>query len=101
MPNFLLYEIVSKDDPRDPKVYAKPDEELFSVKDITGFSLSFCNMLIKEMEEEKHIPKPFLKYSDSNILLFGYYDQEYFFEECKDSSDYQARKSFYLRNSLT
>lgn len=98
---FSLYHIVLEDDPRNPEYINKPDEELFSDKQITSFSVSFCNQVIKQMEEDKYSPPPFVKFSDSNLLAFGYSQGEYFFKSYQDQEEYLEQKKLLQQEILT
>ena len=98
---FSLYHIVSQDDPRDPVIINKPDEELFPDKEITSFSVSFCNDVIKHMEEDKYTPQPFVKFSDSNLLSFGYSQGEYFVKNYEDEDKYLEEKKLLQKEILT
>lgn len=89
---FSIYQIVSKTDPRDDSIMHKPDDELFSNRDMSGFSGFFCSHLIELMEDAKYTPTPFVKYSDSNCLLFGYFENEYFFKACENRDQYEREK---------
>lgn len=77
-----LYEMVGEDDTRNPEHYVQPNDKYFSDMDINTFSHMFCLNAIELMEKAKHIPQPFFKCSDSNLLLFGYDDEDgYFYED--------------------
>lgn len=89
---FSLYQVVSQDDPRNSKYISKPDDELFSDDDICITSLSLCSFWIKNIEEKQYIPQPFVKFADSNLLLFGYHNGEYFLKSYDKSEDYKENK---------
>ena len=42
------------------------------------------------MEEEKYVPKPFVKYSQSNLLEFGYSEKlkDYIIKQYEDSDEF-------------
>lgn len=90
---FSVNEIVSKSDPRNPIIYHAPNDELFSNKDIAEFSVYFCGYVLEFMEGAKYTPKPFIKYSDSNLLLFGYVNKDYFTIQQEDYDQYLAIKN--------
>ena len=91
---FALYHKVSKTDPRDPQVMRQPKDGPFSDKDMWVFSVFFCTYLLESIEKEKYKPKPFVKGSDANCLLFGFYQGEYFCESYKGYEEYeQAQKN--------
>ncbi|MBY0544424.1 MAG: hypothetical protein K2Q14_02625 [Gammaproteobacteria bacterium] len=85
---FSVNELACRNDPRNPNVYCAPNDELFSNKDITNFSLYFCGYVLGFMKDAKYTPKPFVKCSDSNLLLFGYAEDEYFNLEYEDYDEY-------------
>ena len=89
---FTLYHIVAQDDVRNPQHVHQPDDELFSDEEICTLSESFCNYAIRQIEEDKYIPQPFVKFSDSNLLIFGYSKGEYFFKDHEDQEKYIAEK---------
>lgn len=90
--NFSLYHRVPKNDPRDPKYMSQPDDDLFSDANISGFSYFFCKFLLKSVEDAQYKPKPFVKCSDSNLLLFGFLKGEYFSESYTDYKQYEKEK---------
>ncbi len=71
----------------------QPDDALFSDDDICFFSNFFCAYLLRYMQGTNYIPKPFLNYSDSNLLIFGYGENEYFMDQHEDPSLYEKEKS--------
>lgn len=87
--NFALYHRVPKTDPRDPQFMRQPDDNLFSDKNICGFSYFFCKFLLKSLEDSQYKPKPFIKCSDSNLLLFGFFKGEYFCNSYTDHNQYE------------
>jgi len=91
--DFSIYQIVNKDDPRDKSNLYKPDDELFSDRDICYFSNYFCGYCLSYIEGVKYIPQPFIKNSDSNLLLFGYFNSEYFCESFDDGGVYHTEKN--------
>ncbi len=44
---------------------------------------------------------PFVKYSNSNLLLFGYLDGKYFFKKYDDEIKYQKRKDILIKQLNT
>ena len=47
------------------------------------------------MEEKQYVPQQFVKFSDSNLLLFGYSQNEYFSQDYEDQECYQEAKNSY------
>lgn len=90
---FSIYQIDNGGDTRDPSILHQPNEELFSNKDICHFSNYFCGYCIGYLKGSKHTPLPFVKNSDSNLLLFGYFEDKYFFKSFDDSPKYHEEKS--------
>jgi hypothetical protein len=97
---FSIYHIVPETDPRDIQIMHQPNEMLFSDKDICNFSGFFCSYSLKCMNGAEYIPKPFVKYSDSNFLLFGYSQNEYFIKEYDDQDKY-TREKLQLQNEMS
>jgi hypothetical protein len=89
---FSVYQIVPKSDSRDPEHVTQPNDELFSDRDIRGFSNFFYYHALESMEESGRTPQPFAKFSDSNLLIFGYLQNEYFYKEYEDQEIYQEAK---------
>jgi hypothetical protein len=90
---FSVYQKVAKNDPRDSRVLHDPDDTLFSDKDICLFSAYFCSYLLGYLEGSRHQPEPFVKNSDSNLLLFGYLENKYFIEQYEDHALYLKEKT--------
>jgi hypothetical protein len=78
----------------------KADSELFSESDIDFFCQYFCNYALGYLEGYGHIPEPFIKSSDSNLLLFGYFQNEYFLYSYDDPEEYYNDKQFYSTSAL-
>lgn len=93
---FLLYQAVPKDDPRDPEHLCSTDEKLFSEKEISTTCLGFCNGMIREMEAENYVPDSFVKSSNSNLTLFGYLNGEYFYKNFGEEEEYRTKKAQYF-----
>ena len=92
---FSIYQVVLQNDARNPDHYHAPDEKILADNDISILSSSFCNQLIKQIEAEQYTPPPFVKYSDSNLILFGYLNGEYFYRDYEDQEEYiRAKVSF-------
>jgi hypothetical protein len=89
---FSVYQIVPKIDLRDVNIMHQPNDQLFSNDDICYFSDYFCGYVLGYMEGVAHTPSPFVKCSDSNLLLFGYFDNEYFIKQYDDYDQYAAEK---------
>ncbi|HJK86671.1 MAG TPA: hypothetical protein QKA08_02750 [Candidatus Megaira endosymbiont of Nemacystus decipiens] len=62
-------------------------------KDISLFSAFLYYYALEYMIKNKYTPQAFVKCSDSNLLLFGYLQNEYFFEDYKDQESYLEAKS--------
>lgn len=84
---FSVHQLISENDPRESRIYHQPNDELFSDRDICGFSIAFYKDVVEHMELTNYTPEPFVKYSDSNSLLFGYLKDEYFFKEEYENQD--------------
>ncbi|NER99054.1 MAG: hypothetical protein F6J86_35410 [Symploca sp. SIO1B1] len=90
--DFLLYRLLENGaDGYDIRTYREPFELEFSRKEIneficyvygflTGFALSTCNRPIE----------PFIRSIDSNHILYGYRDGEFFEEQIDSQEEYQA-----------
>ncbi len=89
---YPLYQIVPITDPRDPQYYCKPNDELFSDEEICDFTRRLYNYAFAHMRDTKHIPKSFVKGSDSNLLLFGYDGQEFFMNSYDNCDEYNQEK---------
>lgn len=96
---FLIYQIADLDDQRDPNSYNPPQDDLFSDADICFFSNYFCGFFIGFTEGITKTgtikPNPFMKSSQSNLMLFGYKDGQYF---CNNYDIYEDFEKAY--NSL-
>ena len=90
---FYLREIVSKESPKRTEIMHQPNDEFFSDDDICFFSQYFCSYSLGYIEGAQHVPKPFIKSSDSNCILFGYYNGEYFCRQYDSSNVYHKEKS--------
>jgi hypothetical protein len=77
---FDVYHIVPKSDIRNEEHVAQPDDELFSEKDIHSFSNFLCYYALGYMEKSGCVPETFVKFSDSNLLLFGYGQNKYYYK---------------------
>jgi hypothetical protein len=89
---FDLRQIVCKEDSRDSNAYADPNDALFSDEDICYFSNFFCYYSLGFMQGAAYTPEPFVKYSDSNFLIFGYFENEYFICDYEDQHEYKEAK---------
>ncbi len=94
---FSVYHIVPNSDERNPSHYYQPNDNLFSDQDICSFSSHFCNYALKYIEDTNYKPQPFVKYSDSNLLLFGYLKDEFFFKEYEKQDKYIKQREM-LKN---
>lgn len=83
---FSVDQIVAKSDPRDQNRYYQPDDMLFSDKEICSFSYYFCHCLLERTKDYK--PEPFVKYSNSNLLIFGYLKDEFFYKSYDNQEEY-------------
>ena len=88
---FSVEQAVHKTDPRNVYTLHEPDDTLFSDEDIGLFSTYFCGYALGFMKDVKYTPKPFVKYSDSDFLIFGFYNNEYFTlsydDQCKHKNE--------------
>jgi hypothetical protein len=89
----ILPKTDSKIDPIDASIMHKPNDELFSNMDICQFSVHFFGYAIGYIKGLKYEPEPFVKYLDSNFLIFGYCENEYFFKSYEDQEQYIKEKS--------
>lgn len=96
--DFAVYQIVPQSDPRDPRYISQPDDRLFSNKDISLFSNFLYHYALEYMIKNKYTPQAFVKCSDSNLLLPGYLQNEYFFENYEDQDSYLEAKN--IKNQL-
>lgn len=94
---FSICHITSNSDPREEIIYHQPDDKLFSNDDICYFSNYFCHYALGYAKGFKYKPIPFVKYSNSNLLLFGYLDGKYFFKEYNDEIEYQKRQYILIK----
>jgi hypothetical protein len=90
--DFSIYEIVFKEDPRDPFALASANDASFSNEDISKFNIFFCSYALECMKGFAYIPEPFIKHSDSNFLIFGFLDNKYFIRQYEDQADYIEEK---------
>ena len=90
---FNVYQIVPKNDPRNQEHYTQPNDELFSEKDIISFSTFFYYYTLEQMIKNNYTPQPFVKSSNSNFLLLGYLNNEYFFEDYDNEENYLKEKN--------
>ena len=90
--DFSLYHRVPKTDPRDPQYMHPADDKLFSNQDITAFSYCFCKKMLQSLERAQCQPNPFVRWSDSNFLLFGFADGKYFLDSYQDQAQYEKEK---------
>ena len=98
---FAVYHIVPENDSRNPEHYAQPNDELFSDKDICVFSNFLYYYALKCMEKNGYTPQTFVKFSDSNLLLFGYEQNEYFYKSYEDQESYQLELKNYCKRLRT
>jgi hypothetical protein len=96
--DFLIYQIVPKENQKDSDILHQPNSELFSESEINFFCPYFCNYALGYLIGFGYIPKPFVKCSDSNLLLFGYFQDEYFIESYEKEEQYHADKKTYYKS---
>ena len=90
---FAIYQILPKSKrKRDTSRMRKPNPRLFSKEDIIYFSLAYSWHVLGCLKKSQHPPEPFVKYSDSNLLLFGYDKNGYFIEDYEDEEEYEEDK---------
>jgi hypothetical protein len=87
---FFVHEIVAKDDPRDEEIMHSPNDKRFSDKDIRMFSACFLKFAVMYIENQTI--KPFVKSSDSNLILFGYKNNKYFHQTYQEHEEYHEQK---------
>lgn len=90
---FYLRQIVPKTNPQETEIMHQPNNELFSDDDICHFCRYFSGYLLGYIKEAQNTPEPFVKGSDSNCLLFGFYNGEYFCTQYDSSEEYKKKKS--------
>jgi len=89
---FSVVQPVLKSDKRECGSYDKPNDTLFSNEDICDLVEGFYLYIMKRIEDTGYVPPIFVKNADSNLLLFGYLENEYFFETYEDVNEYDLRK---------
>lgn len=94
---FGVYHIVPKNDPRESYRYCQPNDTLFSDDDICHFTFRFSGYLFAYLKHYSYKPIPFVKHSQSNLLLFGYANDEYFYEEFEDQDKFADTFKKYLQ----
>jgi hypothetical protein len=91
---FRLYRIVNHDyiNIQDPQILRETFSEEFTQQEINYFLFYFYGYLIGCFRtfEKFNSVKPFLKRIDSNLILYGYKDQEFFEKHCDSEENYQA-----------
>jgi hypothetical protein len=97
--DFHIYQMVPKTSQVDTFMLHTADCELFSESDIHFFCQFFCNYALGYLEGYRYIPKPFVKSSNSNLLLFGYFQDEYFFFSYDDQDEYYKAKQLYSEST--
>lgn len=95
---FSIYQIVPKANQEETSVMHQPNAELFSDLDISFFCRYFCNYALGYLEGSEYTPKSFIKCSNSNLLLFGYYQDQYFFTEYENNDLYDKDKEMYSKS---
>ena len=83
----IVKEVKSNDD---RFILHEPNDELFSSDDISYFSEYFFGFSLGFLEGSGYKPQPFIKRSESNLLLFGYDNEEYFFYSYDTWEEYEA-----------
>ncbi len=89
---FGIYELTSQGDPRKAQYYCAPNDELLSNHDVSRFSKLLYEESQNYMQVNQYTPEDFVKYADSNLLIFGCLKGEYIFEQHKDNEAYKTRK---------
>lgn len=82
---------VLQSDPRKNFTYDKPNDELFSENEVHSFTYRLYYYIMARIE--KYIPPDFVKSSDSNLVLFGYMRNKYFYENHDNDDVYERRKN--------
>lgn len=88
---FNVYELTSQNDPRESEVITQPNDRLFSKQDIYNLSNTFYEYVLKRMEDDAHVPPYFVKTSRSNLLLFGYLEDGYFYDEFENKEEFDTQ----------
>jgi hypothetical protein len=89
---FALYQVIPEANDIDTRVMRSPDPELFSEADIENFSIFFCAFFNAKAHAANYTPNPFVKFSDSDLLLFGFCDNEYFYTQHKNREKFEEEK---------
>ena len=87
---FSLYRIVTDRNFESTTAYQQPEEEFFSQQDISSFSVFFCLYLLKLTED--YVPEPFVKCSESNLIIFGHDGSDYFAYGYDDQNEFYKEK---------
>lgn len=89
--SFTWYRIVETGiDDYDINIYRDPFELEFSQEEMNKFLSYFYGYLIGSSRILKKVPpSPFLKKVNSNLIIYGYRDGEFFEEEFESNEDYQ------------
>ncbi|GAA6619686.1 hypothetical protein [Scytonema sp. NUACC26] len=90
---FMLYKVLEDDvDSYDKDVLHDPLESEFSRKEINYFISYFYSFMRGYFQSLKkiNVPQPFLKKIDSNLILYGYKDNEYFEEHYESEESYKT-----------
>lgn len=98
---FLTYELTSQGDVRNSNHYHQPNDQLFSDKDICAFSSVFSGYVLGYLKGTQFVPKPFIKSSNSNLLLFGYFKNKYFCEDYEEEDLYYQQKELLQKELAT
>ena len=96
---FSVLHIVPESDPRNSSQLYEPNDQLFSDEDICALSRFFCGYCLGYIKGARYTPQPFVKNSDSNLLLFGYFENEYFIRSYDDQEEYKKQKDL-LNNQI-
>ena len=87
---FAFYRCVEEESSLNGGSYHKPFDQEFSQNEIDQFILFFYGFLRGYLNSvQKHYDEPFLHTIDSNCVLFGYLNQEFFEEYYEDHEDYE------------
>jgi hypothetical protein len=87
---FFVHEIAPKDDLRDENIMHQASAQRFSDQDIRMFS--YCFLKLAVMSIDVNVIEPFVKFTDSNLILFGYLDNKYFYKQFDNYEEYHNTK---------
>ena len=87
---FSVQEIAPQDDLRDENIMHQANAKRFSDQDICMFS--YCFLKLAVICIDRNIIEPFVKFTDSNLILFGYLYNKYFYKQFDYYLEYHNTK---------